>query len=168
MGGKVAMQLALSHPACVKKLVVLDMAPRAYASVHDKIFGALLALDLPMFHTRPQIEDALAPVIPSLNLRRFLLKNLGRDQAGGFKWKINLSGLAENYPRLREALVAETPFDGPALFIRGAKSNYLGAADAPEICRLFPAAKIQTIVAANHWVHADAPEEFLRLVRDFL
>jgi pimeloyl-ACP methyl ester carboxylesterase len=33
---------------------------------------------------------------------------------------------------------------------------------------MFPSAKIQTIASANHWVHADAPVEFLRLVLDFL
>ena len=122
MGGKVAMQFALDFPARVKKLVVVDMAPRAYQRVHDKIFAALLALDLATFQTRQQIEDALAPEISSLNLRRFLLKNLGRDEHGKFFWKMNLRGVAE----------------------------------------------IQTIASANHWVHADAPEEFVRLVLDFL
>jgi len=84
MGGKVAMQFALDFPARVKKLVVVDMAPRAYQRAHDHIFEALLALDLSRFQTRSEIEEALAPGIPSLNLRRFLLKNLGRDNAGKF------------------------------------------------------------------------------------
>ena len=87
MGGKVAMRLALDFPDRVKRLVVVDMAPRAYAPSHDPIFKALSALDLPIFQTRPQIEDALAKEIPSLNLRRFLLKNLGRDAKGQFVWK---------------------------------------------------------------------------------
>ena len=47
MGGKTAMQLALHFPYRVEKLIVADMAPRAYAPEHDKIFAALLALDLP-------------------------------------------------------------------------------------------------------------------------
>ncbi len=168
MGGKVAMQFALDFPARVKKLVVVDMAPRAYARTHDKIFAALLALDLKSFQTRSQIEEALAREIPSLNLRRFLLKNLGRDKYGKFIWKMNLRGVAENYSRLGEVLGADSPFAEPVLFIRGAKSDYIGAADELEIKRLFPAGEIQTIAAANHWVHADAPEKFVRLVLDFL
>ena len=52
MGGKVAMQFALGLPARVKKLVVVDMAPRAYRRSHDYIFKALLALDLNSFQTR--------------------------------------------------------------------------------------------------------------------
>lgn len=168
MGGKVAMQFGLDFPACVKKLVVVDMAPRAYKRVHDKIFAALLALDLKSFQTRQQIEDALAPEIPSLNLRRFLLKNLGRDEHGHFFWKMNLPGVAENYSRLGEVLTAKHRFDGPTLFIRGGKSDYINAADEVGIRQQFPAAIIETIATANHWVHADAPGEFLSLVLDFL
>jgi pimeloyl-ACP methyl ester carboxylesterase len=168
MGGKVAMQFALDFPARVKKLVVVDMAPRAYRRIHDPIFAALLALDLPPFQTRQEIEDALAPAIPSLNLRRFLLKNLGRDEHGKFYWKMNVRGVAANYARLGEVLKDGGTYAGPTLFIRGGKSDYIKADDEPQIRRLFPAAQIQTIPAAGHWVHADAPEEFLRLALDFL
>jgi len=168
MGGKVGMQFALDFPASLKKLVVVDMAPRAYARTHDKIFAALLALDLASFQTRQQIEEALALEIPSLNLRRFLLKNLGRDEHGKLVWKMNLRGVAENYSRLGEVLSAQNHFEKPTLFIRGGKSDYISATDESEIRRRFSAAQIQTITAANHWVHADAPEEFLKLVLDFL
>jgi len=168
MGGKVAMQFALNFPTRVKKLVVVDMAPRAYRRAHDHIFEALLELDLATFQTRPQIEEVLAPKIPSLNLRRFLLKNLGWTDAGKLVWKMNLRGVAENYSRLGEVLNAGEPFAGPALFIRGGKSDYINAADELAIHQLFPMAEIQEIVTANHWVHADAPEEFVRMVLNFL
>ena len=168
MGGKVAMQLALDFPDRVKKLVVVDMAPRAYKRTHDHIFDALLSLDLPQFQSRPQIEDALAPAIPSLNLRRFLLKNLGRDEQGSFYWKMNLRGVAENYLRLGRVLSEGAPFTKPTLFIRGGKSDYISAHDEGEIRRRFPTADIQDIAAAGHWVHADTPEEFVRLVLGFL
>jgi pimeloyl-ACP methyl ester carboxylesterase len=168
MGGKVAMQFALDFSARVKKLVVVDMAPRVYQRAHDHIFEALLALDLKAFQSRSQIEEVLSGGIPSLNLRRFLLKNLGRDTEGKFIWKMNLRGVAKNYSRLGKELRPQNHFEKPTLFIRGGKSEYIAEADAAEIHRLFPAAAIQTIAAANHWVHADAPDEFVRLVLDFL
>ncbi len=168
MGGKVAMQLALDFPERVNKLVVVDMAPRAYPRAHDHIFGALLALDLVAFQIRADIEAALAPEIPSLNLRRFLLKNLGRDERGRFAWKMNVRGVAENYTRLGEILGAGQPFTKPALFIRGGKSDYITPADEPDIRRRFPAAEIQVIATAGHWVPADAPEEFVCCVLGFL
>jgi len=168
MGGKTAMQLALQFPGKVEKLIIADMAPRAYAPAHEKIFAAQLALDLASFQTRQQIEDALAPEIPDLVLRRFLLKNLGRNSDGAFFWKINLRGLAENSPQLRELVSHSKPFTKPTLFIRGGKSNYIGAAAEPLMRELFPQSEIQTIAAASHWVHADKPEEFLRLVLNFI
>jgi len=168
MGGKTAMQLALHYPQRVEKLVVADMAPRAYTASHDKIFDALLALDLPRFQTRPQIETALEPDIPNPVLRRFLLKNLGRDQAGAFFWKINLRDLALNYWRLREPVAGDAPYAGPTLFIRGGNSKYVQPEDEPLIHEWFPAARVETIEAAGHWVHADRPEEFLRVVLGFL
>jgi pimeloyl-ACP methyl ester carboxylesterase len=168
MGGKTAMQFALHFPEHVEKLLVADMAPRAYAPAHEKIFAAQLALDLKSFSTRQQIEDALALEIPDLVLRRFLLKNLGRNSTGGFFWKINLRGVAENYPQLREPVSHLQPFTKPTLFIRGGKSDYIKPEDEPLIYELFPQAKIETIAEASHWVHADAPEEFLRLTLEFL
>jgi pimeloyl-ACP methyl ester carboxylesterase len=168
MGGKTAMQFALQFPERVEKLVVADMAPRAYAPAHERIFDAQLALDLKSFKTRQQIEDALTPEIPDLVLRRFLLKNLGRDPAGKFFWKINLRGIAGNYRRLREPVSAAAPFTKPTLFIRGGKSNYINPDDEPRMRALFPSAEISTITEAGHWVHADQPEEFLRLVLKFL
>ena len=62
----------------------------------------------------------------------------------------------------------EATFGGPTLFIRGGKSNYIADTDEPAIRQRFPQATVQTITTANHWVHADAPEEFVRLVSDFL
>ena len=168
MGGKTAMQLALQFPHRVDKLVVADIAPRAYEPAHNRILAALLALELPAFQTRQQIEDALAPEIPDLVLRRFLLKNLGRDSMGKFYWKINLGGLAKNYLRLGEPLGVSLPFIKPALFIRGGRSKYVRAEDEPLIRELFPLAQIQTMAGATHWVHADQPEEFLRLLLGFL
>ena len=168
MGGKTAMQLALHFPQRVEKLIVADMAPRAYAASHDTIFAALLGLDLPKFQTRTQIEDALASEIPNQVLRRFLLKNLGRSPEGRFFWKINLRDIAENYWKLREPVAGDAPFIKPTLFVRGGKSKYIQPEDEPLIQEWFPAAEIQTIPDAGHWVHADAPEEFLRLVLNFL
>jgi pimeloyl-ACP methyl ester carboxylesterase len=170
LGGKVAMHFALTHPARVQKLVIADIAPRPYAPEHMPIFKALLALDLGHFTSRSQIEEALAPEIPDLALRRFLLKNLQSTSppASGYKWRIPLAAIFANYHRLCEALTSPKPFNGPVLFLRGGKSPYVTADDTPQIRALFPQAKLETIASANHWIHADAPEDFVRLVSEFL
>jgi esterase len=167
LGGKVAMQFALTQPARVDRLVVVDIAPRAYAPEHVPIFQALLALDLKQYHSRTEIEEALAPKIPDLTLRRFLLKNL-RNDGPAYKWRIPLNGIFANYPKLCEATAPVPAFTKPALFLRGGQSPYVSDADAPQIHQLFPQATIETIAPARHWVHADAPDEFVKHVSAFL
>lgn len=168
MGGKAAMQFALDFAQRIEKLVIVDIAPRSYPPSHVSIFKALLGLDLSKFQSRTQIEEALAPEIPSLNLRRFLLKNLGRNAANQFIWKMNLKGIWDNYEHVLEPVNGKSPFRGPALFLRGGWSDHVTPADEPEIRRLFPAAHIETIAAASHWVHADAPGEFVKRIFGFL
>lgn len=167
LGGKVAMQFVLTHQARVDRFIIVDIAPRAYAPEHLPIFKALLALDLTQYHSRSEIETALAPAIPDLTLRRFLLKNL-RNDGTSYKWRIPLPSLFANYSKLCEAIAPATTFDKPTLFLRGGQSPYVSDADNAQIHQLFPQAAIETIATARHWVHADAPEEFVKRVSAFL
>ncbi len=168
MGGKTAMQLALVHPEKVQKLVAVDIAPRAYSPRHGQIFEGLLSLKLETLHSRQEMEEALAPMIPDIAVRRFLLKSVTRKPTGGFRWKINLQDIFKNYGRLSEALPVGRVFEKPALFIRGERSDYIRKQDWALIHRQFPHAELRTIPQASHWVHADAPEAFLQAALEFL
>src|SRR5438445_11207875 len=75
MGGKTAMQFALRYPESVERLVIADMAPKAYRATQKEMIQALLALDLSKFGGRKEIELALAGPIPDLTVRQFLLKD---------------------------------------------------------------------------------------------
>jgi esterase len=168
MGGKTAMQLALEHPELVDRLIVVDIAPRAYRPVHDPIFEALLALNLRDFPTRAEVEEALTAKIPDLATRRFLLKGLARNPEGSFQWKFNLHSLRANYASLNMASKSDRPFHHPTLFIRGENSDYIRDQDLSDIQRLFPLSEVVTIPGASHWVHAETPEIFLENVKQFL
>jgi pimeloyl-ACP methyl ester carboxylesterase len=168
LGGKTAMLFALTFPECVQKLTVVDIAPRAYSDHRREILNALSSLDLSSFKTRAEMESHLATSIPDLAVRRFLLKNVKRDQSGAFYWQMNLPAIQANYARLSEEIAGQRPFDKPVLFIRGERSKYIRDQDLPAIQKLFPRVEHCTIAGAGHWVHADAPEAFLRKVREFL
>jgi len=168
MGGKTAMELALSVGGQVRSLVVVDMAPRAYAPHHEHILEALCGLELAQYRDRRQIEEALAQAVPDLGVRRFLLKSLARDASGGLQWKLGLEGIRENYPRLNEALAGGRAWSGSCLFVRGGSSDYVSEGDEAAITAPFPAARFCAIPGAGHWVHADAPELFETVVSNFL
>jgi esterase len=168
LGGKVAMQFALRHPDRVDKLVVVDMSPRACPPRHRRLIAALLALELSQFQRREQLDAELARTVADAEARRFLLKNAARDARGGFRWKANVRGLWENYQRLTVAVDSDSPCNRPALFLRGADSDYVPAADEDLIRRLFPRAEFCTIAGAGHWVQADQPDAVGSAVLDFL
>ena len=167
MGGKTAMQAALSYPDQVDRLIVVDMAPRAYPPEHKPLLEALARIDPTTYESRDAIDDALAEDVPSWRIRQFLLKNLDYD-GETYTWKMNLSALRAHYDDLTAEIPATGTFDGPTLFIRGSDSEYVTDADRDDIHERFPAAELVTIDGAGHWVHADAPEEFAEVVTDFL
>lgn len=167
MGGKVAMRFAQLHPEATRRLLVLDMSPREYPPRYAEILHTMHTLDLRQFRHRAEVDAALIPAAPDKNVRQFLLKNIGRDEEGNLRWKPNLASLRENYHCVRGAIPADSTFGGATLFIRGERSDYVLPEDETLIKTLFPAAKIATIPDAGHWVHAEAPEEFLRLAREF-
>lgn len=168
MGGKVAMQLALSHPDLVERLVVVDMAPGAAEDNHSYIFDALLGMDLSKMKTRQEAEVYLAERITDTGTRQFLLKNITREDDGSFTWKMNLPALWQHFDDILAPVEGNEPFDKPVLFVRGGNSGYIKDGDFPLIHSLFPQAEIVTVEGAGHWVHADKPAELLKILKNFL
>lgn len=168
MGGKTAMQLALSYPQLVDKLIVVDIAPVTYAPHHTQIFAGLKALDLDLIDNRQEADEALEEYVPEKSVRDFLLTNLIRDEEGNFGWRMNLDAIIKGYNDLLSGLSAEAPFEGEVLFLRGSKSDYVQKKHEKEIFRLFPNARIETIKGAGHWLHAEQPELFQTEIYKFL
>ncbi len=168
MGGKVAMQLATTHPQRIEKLIVVDIAPKGYPASHEATLVALRNLNLGSFRSFGEIDAALAPQIRTPSIRQFLMKNLARRPDAGFCWRIDLDAILKNYHELTKRIVPTHVFPKPACFIRGGRSDYVADEDLPFIKKMFPRAEIVTIPDAGHWVHTDAPEDFLKIVTDFL
>ncbi|HLH54156.1 MAG TPA: alpha/beta fold hydrolase, partial [Verrucomicrobiae bacterium] len=168
MGGKTAMQLALLHPASVRKLVVVDIAPRAYSPRHLKLILGMRSLDLSRFERRSDIDAALAPAVPDKSTRQFLLKNVARSDSGKFEWRMGLKEIHDNHSLLTQEIQPAPPFGSPALFLRGENSDFLLETDLELIKTLFPAARLETIPGAGHLIHVEQPDRFLEVVTAFL
>ena len=168
MGGKVAMQFAVTYPEMVSKLVVADIGPKAYPSHHQDILKALSSLNFSQIKSRGEAEDVLSEYIKDEGTRLFLLKNLYRKNKNELALRINLPVLSEKIEEVGVALANETVFEGDTLFLGGEKSGYIEPMDEILIKKHFPKAKIVTISNAGHWLHAENPDEFYDSVMNFL
>ena len=153
MGGKTAMAMALEAPAAVARLVVADIAPVAYAHHNRSIAAAMMAIPLAPGLTRAAADAALAEAVPAPEVRSFLLQNLrfGPQPV----WRIGLSEIAASVPDLEGWPALDGVYSGPALFIAGARSDYILPEHRAPIRALFPAARFVTLKDAGHWLHAD-------------
>lgn len=167
MGGKVAMQFACQFPERVKKLIVVDIAPRPYASTHQQILDAMSRIDLSQLTRRSDADSTLAAAEPDPATRSFLLKNLSRS-GQGYQWQLNLPALNTHYGKLLEAPTLQQPYGGETLFIKGKNSDYLQNKDSQLVHQWFPRASLKVIDGAGHWPHASKPAVFDHIVSRFL
>lgn len=169
MGGKTAMFFAALYPEiALQKLIIVDIAPKAYPVHHDKIIEGLRALKIDTYSSRKEADQALSAYIKIPAVRQFLLKNLDRQDTGGFRWKINLPVIDREIEAVGEALPSSARAEVATLFIRGEKSDYILDEDEALIAQYFPNAQIQTIAKAGHWVHAEQAQAFLEVLAQFL
>ncbi|WP_378006042.1 alpha/beta fold hydrolase [Aeromonas jandaei] len=168
MGGKVGMQLAKLAPARVSRLVVADMAPVAYPhSRHQNVFAGLNATLATLPQSRSDAERILAEHIEIAGVRQFLLKSFAKGD-DGWQWRFNVPALEENYANIMGWPEDERRFEGPVLFIKGGDSDYMQPQYSEAALAQFPAAKVRVIAGTGHWLHAEKPMLFNKLVVDFL
>jgi len=169
MGGKTAMFFDLQNQGVAKKIIVADMAPRAYESKHDSVLKALNAVDLSKLKTRKEVEAILNEYIPDFGTKQFLLKNIYWKDAANTQmdWRFNLKVIDKNYFVVGEA-VPDLTSNSETLFIRGERSNYITEKDLPDLKKYFPNYKLVTIKGSGHWIHAEKPNEFFEAVMRFI
>ena len=167
MGGKAAMQLALTEGALLRRMVVADIAPVAYGHDQTQHIHAMRSLDLHGLTSRAEADRRLAASVPDPGLRVFFLQSLDlkTDPA---TWRLNLDVLEAAMPGIIGWPGTQGRFDHPVLFLTGAESSYVRPEHREAIRALFPQARMAKLIGASHWLHADKPREFEDTVRAFL
>ena len=180
MGGKVAMLYSLKWPEKLNSLIVLDISPfgnsdheNSFYKQHSAIMEAVLSADLEGLRTRSEVENLLSVKIPSEKIRSFMMKNLARRDHNHFSWKLNIRALYENLDNIMAGIVGKDEFHEqvtgfPVRFVKGENSDYLREDDMPDINRIFPAADLEIISNAGHWIHSERPDAVIRILRDQL
>ncbi len=166
MGGKVAMWFALNYSERVDKLVVADISPVTYQHSFDHTIDALRAIPLNDISNRKQADEALAPLIPELSYRQFLLQNLLLDQ-GKYYWRVDLDIFHQTADNIVGFPSADhiKPNEDKVLFLMGGDSTYTRES---AIYDHFPQAEIVVIKEAGHWLHVQSPDVFFKSVTSFL
>lgn len=167
MGGKVAMHFATYYPERVAKMIVADIAPKAYPPHHQDVLEAMHALDLNQISSRKEAQEQFGPKLHP-GVRQFLLKNLYWETKERLNWRFNLKVLSDKIEEIGGALAPNAYYDGPVLFLRGGDSWYIKDADQDLIQQHFPEASLKTVADAGHWLHAQQPQAVFNAVVNFL
>ena len=178
MGGKAVMQFAFDFPQYVENLIIIDMSPRQYVFTEKEISGYLNhfeimkmmhRIDFKNFNTRENIENYLSGFIPDINIVKFLIKNIKRNQENNFEWKINISALLRNFKKLFEEVGATGNIHyGKTLFVKAENSPYISDSDTEIINEKFPNSELFKIQNCGHWVHHEKPAELLEKILIFM
>ena len=170
LGGKVAMRFACEYPDLVERLVIVDITAKAYKSLNDVEFRAMLSIDVGELSSRKQAEELLEPQVPEWAMRQFLLTNLVRDQElGSYRWQINLRSLHANLSQLREdPLLEGHRFEKPVLLLRAGKSNFIEDTDIEIMQSRFPSLEVVMIPSAGHNIHVDDRRAFMSALQRWM
>jgi esterase len=190
MGGKVAQALSLMHPERVAGLVVIDIAPVAYTSadphwkaVEDIMQAMQEATDVSTTSTstststsastssititKQAMDQQLKTAVPDPALRAFCLTNYNGREG---RWNIPLDAIVDQLDTLAgfDLDLEGLSYDGDVFIINGGQSRFVRHAYMDRIAAFFPNHMLTTIRGAGHWVHAEAPDDTVALLKRYL
>ena len=172
MGGKVAMQMAANNSHKVLSLTIADIAPVTYPAKHNEIIKGMFAVENADVNTRKEAQSLLAGFVNEAALIQFFMKGMCRGEGDGWQWRFGLHEIHDAYKDICAApdlsSLFNEPFKKPVLFIKGANSNYITEDSRGVITKAFPKAVLKIIQDTGHWLHAEKPAVFNRLVSNFL
>uniref|UniRef100_A0A2A4K9I4 sn-1-specific diacylglycerol lipase ABHD11 n=1 Tax=Heliothis virescens TaxID=7102 RepID=A0A2A4K9I4_HELVI len=180
MGGKTGMVLALTEPSKVESLIVVDISPVSTSSTLKNLYPKVLDVMTDVNFTATELNkaqmEAKNVIMENESFRSqediyFILMNIGRLPDKTYGWKCNLEALKNNFD-----FIASFPIDvligsnypRPTLFIGGSRSTFIPVDDLNGIQRFFPQSVLHYIKGAGHNVHAENPNAFFNVVKDFL
>ncbi|WP_185863251.1 alpha/beta fold hydrolase [Blattabacterium cuenoti] len=169
MGGRAVMTFSIKYPMIPKKLIIVDISPKAYINTNQKkLIHILKKVDFDVINTRKDLDLFLKRWIDDLKIRSFFSKCTQRQKNGKLCFYFSLSNIEKNYDNLIHKEIKNGSYHGPTLFLRGEYSNYLIDKDYHHIRKLFPRSKICTVNKSDHWIHVENPTDFHEKISVFL
>jgi 2-succinyl-6-hydroxy-2,4-cyclohexadiene-1-carboxylate synthase len=172
MGGRIALQLALDHPARVRRLVLLsstaglsDVTERTRRAKHDSHYAEVLIEDgIGPFVSWWESNPALKPAQPYSRNKIHQLRCLRLNQSPmGLAHALLYLGagvMPNLWPRLGELRM-------PVLLMAGAGDQRY-AQIMRDMAAHIPQARLEIIDSCGHAIHREQPEAMLSILREFL
>jgi pimeloyl-ACP methyl ester carboxylesterase len=167
MGAKTVLFFENKYPHVASKIIITDMAARAYPAHHQTVLAALHAVNFDEVKTRKEAEAVMNTHLEDFGTKQFLLKNIYWKENERMDWRFNLEVISRLYDEIRVAAPMFTS-TVKTLIITGANSNYVTEEDQKDFQNRFTNIEMISIAGAGHWVHAEKPKEFFEAVLGFI
>lgn len=176
MGGRNAIAFASQWPERVERLVVEDIGPEARAG-NEESYRQLLGTVPAPFADRAAARAFFSDEFPRRNASRenparlaeYFYANMHELSEGGFSWKFSVEGVLASV-RAGEERERWSEWAGlrvKTLLVRGENSPELSPSMFERMLRENPLTQGTVVPGAGHWVHADQPTEFVRILREW-
>lgn len=180
LGGLTSMELAVRHPALVRKLVMVDITPGVN---QQKAKAVIDFVDGPQEFA--SFDDLLArtiefnPTRSESSLRRGILHNAAQRLDGSWHWRYDRTGHTRPKDDEQAAMLAADPnasplwddfgaIAAPLTIVRGSTSPVVDDEDIAEARRRQPNADVIVVDGAGHSVQGDRPIELAAILDDLL
>jgi esterase len=162
--------------------------------VVEEIVRSVAELNLEGCKTKRDVDAILRDgILEDPALRAFVLTNLEQirsedESEPPLKWKIHWEGIVNELDRIagfdaHDEPLDELPLDddnvsseqlsrykyeGDVFFIHGGASRFVRHSHISTIANFFPNHMLTTIRGVGHWVHAEAPDDTIALLKKYL
>jgi pimeloyl-ACP methyl ester carboxylesterase len=177
MGGTTSYVYAARHPERLAALVIEDIAPGSSVSGAgaERIIREMegMPADFGSWAEAHQYWRALRPSLSDGAIEQRVVESLREAPGGRIVWRHDAEGIrqtrvAANPGRIVDLWPVIERIRTPTLIIRGERSDFCPASTVTTMCACNPNIRAVSVAAAGHYVHDDAPAEFIAHVRDFL